>query len=412
MKDFIEIPFLKVEQPIGEFYIGYLSWEQLLGIAAADIRKIEKEGKSDNSFDSYLGIQRKLSENRLKEISDYVNTVDATFPTSIILAIDSVSRYIEDKNVTELDNDYVNENMDKIKEVRNVELTNSESKLRIRKEDSIAKILDGQHRLEGLKRGFENKKEKPPFELNVTIFIDLDIDDQAQVFSVINKAQTKVNKSLVYDLYEYAQSRSPQKTAHDIVRVLNRKETSPFYKKIKILGTAENKETETIAQATFVEAILKYISKEPMKDRDILKRRKLFGGKKSIALVEDNEELKRRIFRNLFIKEKDEIILAIIWNYFDAVKDKWPEAWSSTKNLPGNILNKSTGLLALMRFLRPVYNHLNNNDEEVISKKAFSKIFANINLDSKDFNKEKYIPGSSGQSQLYRELLAQSEIEE
>ena len=101
----------------------------------------------------------------------------------------------------------------------------------------------------------------------------MDIQDQAMVFATINLKQTKVNKSLAYDLYEFTTSRSPQKTCHDIARFLNYKEDSPFRKKIKMLGVATGA-SETLTQATFVDRLLRLISRDPMGDRDRIKRHK------------------------------------------------------------------------------------------------------------------------------------------
>lgn len=398
---YIELDFIEIRQPIGTFYIGKMGWVDLIKIANADIRKIHEEDGREDSFDSYLGIQRKISPKRIEEIGDYVKTMDATFPTSIILHINSLTKSIDGKPLEDFDVDYVEENMDKIEEVENIIFAEDVRKLRIRESEKIARILDGQHRIEGLRHGFENASPEniPNFELNVTIFVDLDIDDQAQVFSVINKAQTKVNKSLVYDLYEYARHRSPQKTAHDIVRLLNKMPDSPFFRKIKILGTAESNK-ETIAQATFVELILAYISREPMKDRDVLKRKVVFG-KSKLELLQDPNQIQKLIFRNLFIREKDEVILNTIWNYFKVVQDKWPNSWDG--NTEGNILNKSTGVISLMKFLRPAVNKVDEY-ERVIKYEEFKEIFDSIDLSDDTFTRERYIPGSSGQSALLKDL--------
>jgi len=402
---YIDLEFIEITQPIGKYYIGKINWNELIIIADADIRKIHEEDRKNDSFDSYLGIQRKISPNRIREIGGYVNTVDATFPTSIILHINSTTRLLDSKDLTEFDNEYIENNIERIEEVSNVIFDKTSRTLKIRASEKVARILDGQHRLEGIRNGFQNlfSEKAPTFELNVTIFVDLDIDDQAQIFSVINKAQTKVNKSLVYDLYEYAKSRSPQKTSHDIVRLLNRLEGSPFHKKIKILGTAENKSLETIAQATFVELLLSYISMDPMNDRDILKRKSIFGEK--LKLLSNEHDLSKLVFRNLFIAEKDEIIMRSIWNYFKVVEDKWPNSW----NGEGNILNKSTGISALFRFMRPVINSIGKYDS-AIEYDEVKQIFDQIKLADSSFTKEVYIPGSSGQSLLFKELKEQSGI--
>lgn len=79
----IDIRVLKVDQPIGEFYIGAIDSKTLNSIAHFDIREF-REGNAED----LAGIQRKLSASRLKEISRYVNFDYATFPTSVIIAVD------------------------------------------------------------------------------------------------------------------------------------------------------------------------------------------------------------------------------------------------------------------------------------------------------------------------------------
>ena len=56
------------------------------------------------------------------------------------------------------------------------------------------------------------------FKLNVTIFVDMALENQGMVFSVINLEQTKISKSIVYSLYEYAKPISPQNTCHNIAK--------------------------------------------------------------------------------------------------------------------------------------------------------------------------------------------------
>ncbi len=402
MDQYIEIDFISVKQPIGVFYIGCIDWRELIQISEADIREIKKEDQTEGNFDSYLGIQRKRSVNRIKEIGEYVTTIDASFPTSIILHIETSYETINGIRTSELDQDFVDLHIKDIEVVTNLEVNTETKKMRIRKNEKVAKILDGQHRIEGLKEAQSKYGFDSAFDLNITIFSDADIDDQAQIFSVINKAQTKVNKSLVYDLYDYAKFQSPQKTAHDIVRLLNKRIDSPFYKKIKILGTAENKESETIAQATLVELIMKNISKKPMRDRDELKKQSLFN-QNPLRKIENIEEQRSLIFRNLFIDKQDEKILRTLWNYFSVVKEKWPQSWDNTV-IQGNILNKSTGIIALMRFLRYIVIDLNAYERSV-SKDEFKNYFSKIPLADLSFTSQEYLPGSSGQSKLLNTLL-------
>ncbi len=108
----------------------------------------------------------------------------------------------------------------------------------------IAKVIDGQHRMEGL-RAFVGEE----FQVNVSIFIDADIADQAYIFSTVNLTQTKVNRSLAYDLFDLAKSKSPQKTCHNIAVALDENEKSPFYQRIKKTGVStEGRFSETITQ--------------------------------------------------------------------------------------------------------------------------------------------------------------------
>ena len=110
----------------------------------------------------------------------------------------------------------------------------------------------------------------------------------------------------------------------------------------------------------------------------------------------------------MMIEEKDVEITDILWNYFDAVRQKWPEAWRATGQ--GIILNKTNGFRGLMRFLRHAYLHL-CTPGEVPDTNSFLKIFQKIDLKDDDFNTDTFKPGSSGESELYRELLKRSGIE-
>lgn len=368
----IEFKCLEAQQPIGTVYIGVMNHDDLYHISYADVRRLEL-GKDNREVEDYIGIQRQLNTKREKDIGKYVNLVDATFPNSVILSISSEDAIYDEEKKT----------------------------MSIKFKDDVAKVLDGQHRIAGL-RHFDKSGDK--FQVIVSIYIDMDIEDQAIVFATINKEQKNVSNSLVQDLFAFAKSRSPQKTAHNIARALNQKEGSPFYRKIKILGTANRKDTETITQDTFAKNLIKYISRDPQSDRDFYKRNKENSSKK-LELVEGND-LQKLFLRNIFINdEKDIKIAQILYNYFHVVENKWPDAWRLLQ--PNIILNRTTGFVALMRFFKDVYLSFNRIGD-VITKEEFKTVFDRISLQESDFNKEKYVPGSSGIGDLYRDLLAQS----
>jgi len=373
-KQYISFKCIPAKQPIGTMYIGVIDSDSLVNISFADVRRL-RENSDNREVEDYIGIQRKLNPKRERDIGKYVNLIDATFPNSIILSISSENATYNPKT----------------------------NEMSILYQQDVAKVLDGQHRIAGL-QSFEQSGVN--FECIVTIYIDMEIEDQAIVFATINKEQKGVSGSLVADLFAFAKTRSPQKTAHNIVRALNKKEGGPFYKKIKILGQAVNKDLETITQATFTKNLIKYISQDPQSDRDFYKRN--IDTENKLAYPDDKDE-KRYFLRRIFIDdEKDYKIAQIIYNYFHAVSQKWPSSWN---NITANqILNKSTGFIALMRFFKHTYQSF-EKPNTIITKEEFFSIFNIIDIDDMDFSKEKYVPGSSGQGKLYRELLEKSNLE-
>lgn len=362
-----KIPAFPVQQPIGEFYVGVISHDDLIQVSFADMRRIE------NELDRYVGIQRKLSPKRVKEISQFVNSIDATFPTSIVISVPaSCATYDETEKQLVL-----TEGKD-------------DSSGEIIQFFEIAKILDGQHRIEGLK-----KFSGEAFQLAVSIFVEADIADEAYVFATVNLSQTKVNRSLVYDLLDYSRARSPQRSTHDISVALDKHSSSPFVNMIKRLGSATPGRTgETLTQATFVTALLPFISNDPLTDRERLARGK--------SVQNDDAAYPQTPFRWLWVKEQDTEIARILIEYFSAVAERWPGAWASRDK--GNMLPRTNGFRAFMRFLKNVYLHqypMIPNDEPVISRSQIKAILDKVDLADGDFNTAKFPPGTSGEKSLY-----------
>ena len=368
----ITFPCLPVAQPIGEFYVATIPYDELTEITWFDVRRILKEKRE---VETYLGIQRDLDKKRVAELQQYVNTVDACFPTAVILAVPAAcASFDEARNRMTLSN-FLSSGDDR-------------DKVFFRQ---IAKVLDGQHRIEGLK-GYEQGEK---FDVNVSIFIEPDLAEQAYIFSTVNLAQTKVNKSLVYDLYDLAKSRSPQKVCHNIAVALDQIEGSPFYERIKRLGSATpGRAKETITQATFVQALMPYVSSDAVKDRDIYMR----GDTPARA---GSDESRKLIFRNMMIDGRDLDIGDVIYNYFTAIKRRWPDAWGNAQK--GNMLAKTNGFRAFMRLLRVAYLGI-SEPGGIPSEDEFGNIVKKIKMQDDDFNVDNFKPGSSGESDLYRQL--------
>ena len=360
-EEYIYFKCLEVQQPIGIFYVGAMPFGYVTFISYADVRRIEAR-----DVERYIGIQRPLEASRVRELQGYVRNIDSAFPTSVILTVQ-----------------------------RKDALYDPESGImRLRKDIEVAKIIDGQHRIAGLLN-----YKGPNFQLNVTLFVDMDIEDQAHLFATINLKQTKVNKSLAYDLFEFAKMRSPQKTCHNIAKYLDIEEGSPFYHRIKILGRATGRGLENITQAAVVERLIRYISTNPMKDRDDIRR--------NLALeraTRPDEREKKLFLRNMFIDDRDDEIVLIVWNFFAAVAARWPKAWNA--NSPGLILNKSTGFTALIRLMAAIYLDIDDIGS-VPAISAYTDYLSIAEVDDDFFKKENFLPGTSGEAGLYNFLAGE-----
>jgi DGQHR domain-containing protein len=362
---------LRVRQPMGEFFIASIPFKRLVEISFFDVRRMLRE----REIEEYLGIQRPLNKKRVEELGQYVNTVDASFPTAVILAVEErCASFNEITGDLTLSND--------------LEPDGDREPILYRQ---IARVLDGQHRIAGLEH-----YAGEDFDVNVSIFVDMEIEDQAYIFSVVNLAQTKVNRSLAYDLFELAQARSPQKTSHNIAVALDRHKDSPMYRRIKRLGTAtEGRVNEVLTQAGVVEAVLPLISVSPLLDRDTLKRGKALARPAGDVLT-------KAPLRILFVEERDVEILDVLWNFFAAVRARWPTAWANTGQ--GSVLPRTNGFRALMRVFRPVYLKL-VRPGVVPSEAQYFELLKKVKLEDVDFTVERFKPGSSGEGELAAAML-------
>lgn len=387
----IKLPVLKVRQPIGDFFIASIKAEDLVKISYRDVRKLVDD---EGDFERYLGIQRPISTKRIGQIKNYITASDATFPTAVILAVDEKCAEFESSNGSELLGTLILKPFisdDSLDESIPIE--------------RIAKVLDGQHRIAAFIDDKDNwcfPYDERTFDINIAIFIGLDVSEQANIFATVNLAQTKVNRSLVYDLTELANTPSPHKTCHNVAVALDSEKTSPLYERIKRLGTATpGRKHEPLTQAAFVEALLPFISKFPTQDRN-----QLLDGKKIKHVTQD--ELVETPFRNLFIDGKDVDIAEILYNYFQAIKSKWPASWDA-KDQTGNLLPRSNAFKAFMKFLKEdVYLSAVSDDNSVIPTSAtFGKYLLKAEITDENFTVANFAPGSGGQSRFLQMLRGQ-----
>lgn len=290
----IKLHMIEITQSVGTFYVGKISSSSLISISKT-IRRNESNG-----------IQRELAQKRVKEIAKYCEDPDAAFPTPIIL-------HIKGEDIISLDP---------------VTGFCDLYELVIDDQQQFAEILDGQHRVEGIK--YANSFE---FELMVVVMFDLTEEEKAYIFSTINSNQTKVDKSLIYDLFELSKTRSPHKTCHEIARIMNSDKNSPFYGKLKMLGKKSDK-AAILSQGTFVNYLCRLMSNKPQQDMIDLKN--------GIEIKDDE----RYVLRKYFKDKRDDIILKLLNNYFGAVSRIFPVEWENSKEY---ILSKTTGYGALLK---------------------------------------------------------------
>lgn len=351
---------IKVEQPLGVFFIGKIPGSKLSEMSQTEVRDMK-----NNDINQRIGIQRELDPNRVKEICEYVKTSDACFPNSVILSVKA--KYIDDVN----------------------DLGNEVYEIDLRTEEDTFQIIDGQHRIAGL----EGYKGNKPFDVNVSLFLDMDIEQQAILFATINSKQKGVNKSLMMDLHTMQSTRNPIKSAHYIGRILNDRQDGALYGRISPFYTSPKDGGYKYTQANFIAKTIKYISGsniQLIKDRDALK--------KGQPLVYANEQaVKKLIFRNLFIDEQEGKIALLINNYFCAVRNCWAIPWEQT----GYVLARTIGFNALMAIMPIVVGKIGIYNDVILAQ-AFEDVFKNLDLTDADFEEEKFNLNGYGQSDIVR----------
>src|SRR5437773_4424386 len=301
----VDVQVIEVEQNIWKFYVGPVVAADLFQIAGADRIRL-----TNLEIPKYAGFQRALVPERVNQIRDYLKTPGSTFPNAVILSIDSefIDDWPETKGLSGL------------------------STMKIRREKGAAVIIDGQHRVAALDAA------DPSFQVIVSIFVDLPVVRQAEIFAKINSTQKAVNPSIAYQLFGYSEHRSPQKTAHEIAHILNSTKGTPFYKRLRMLGTKDEWAAGSLSQATFAKELMRLYSRDPLADQNRLLR------------GEPLEEYTGYPLRGSFTRREDRKILEIVWRYFFHVAETWPDQWSDPTGT--SILTKTTGYAAFIRVLR------------------------------------------------------------
>jgi len=189
--------------------------------------------------------------------------------------------------------------------------------------ETCAQIIDGQHRIAGIRAAIEEDDVVEGMMLPVVFYENLNTRECADIFLSINTEQKPVPRSLVFDLYGIASEPvvDPASVrARDIAIFLNMCADSPYYDNIKFPGDAKRK--GGIALSTAVTAIK--------------------------PLVEEKGH-----FEQIGITEL-ETQQTIILNFFTALRLKYGAKW----NLKSNAFQYASGFVGEIDFFKQkMMNH-------------------------------------------------------
>lgn len=127
---------------------------------------------------------------------------------------------------------------------------------------AAAQMIDGQHRLEGLRHAMEASGTIGEQEILVSVCLGLTTKQAAKIFLNINSEQRPVPKSLIYDLFGEVEDDLDHviNRAKDIANELNDNEDSPYYRAIKYPGTPRG--VGFLDLSTVVSALKPHLSSE------------------------------------------------------------------------------------------------------------------------------------------------------
>lgn len=382
----MKFPAIKVSQPLGDFYVVSLKAELLLKTCYTIKAEILEDNSEEQTI-SYLGKivnglvgnQRVRTPKRLEEIRRYTETVDASFPNSIILG----ANYDQQGNLIT--------DMEKRWEIEVV--SDNFYYLIIPSLDKLASIIDGQHRV----FGFEKSNAKDT-ELLCSIYLDLPLAYHARIFTNININQKRVDKNLAYNLFQFdmeqgePNSWSPETLAVYFTRVLANDNDSPLKGKIK-LGTLNSASNTTISMASFIDGILSLITTNPKNDRELLHTKTIESGRDRKMLI--NVETKAPL-RYLYLSEKDKTLYDLVLNYFSALDIT---LWKF------DVFRKTLGVHASFDFLRVVCEKYSI---EKMSKEFFVNLLSKAN--SVDFDDEFFGVQTKVRTRIRNTLLIKSDL--
>jgi DNA phosphorothioation-associated DGQHR protein 1 len=335
---------LRVEQPLGTYYVAVIPARILLEVAFSDRMRASLNDSDGYSVD---GTQRAKNSDRPRQIADYIDRGDSAFPNSIILAA-NYEKETGHIRTEEHEDDGPNKAIWTIEE-----LADGCFELTIPNNEPLAGIIDGQHRLDG----FQNVRDlsRRDMELICSIFMALPKPFQAQLFATINSTQKPVDKSLTYELFGYniadepTDHWTPDKLAVFLTRRLHTQEESSLRGRISVAPKRDQGLRELdalsdwhVSTATVVEGILRLISTNPKRDTNAMLSPPV---KSRSALLDGPKD--RTPLREVYINGQDALLYGVLVNFLKACDQLF---WKNAQ--PGSFIMKTVGIQALFDILR------------------------------------------------------------
>lgn len=277
-KKSVKVPYIETKQGDRKFLLTKLPASVVTMISYAAIR-----GKTDEVG----AVQRVLNQGRINNIKTFT-LQGGDYPNAVVL------NWVSQTN----------------------KLTTTDGMLGFTVGESLAQLIDGQHRIAGIKAAIEENKNIGKLELPVVIYRNLSTQECADIFLSINTEQKPVPRSLVFDLYGVASESVVDHAAvraRDIAMSLNEL-GSPYEGEIKMPGAAKRQGGIPLSSA-------------------------VTGIK---PLVEENGAFEQIAINELELQKQ------IIFNWFTALQNTYGDSWEDK----GNVFQYASGFLAAMDFLR------------------------------------------------------------
>jgi DGQHR domain-containing protein len=357
----IEVPAARVKQGALTLYTTSIKVRDLIVPGFYSVETLDPENANDK------GYQRLLNTARAKRLADYIvdgqEHHDAFLPTSVFLATDKLLPYDEDKHFITIDVNAV----------------------------GPFSVVDGQHRLEGLRLAAGRDERTLDFDVPVNIAIGLPKIHQMCHFLIVNTTQKSVDASVeqriiarlteAVDIEEFPTlprwirkrvDLGDEGQAVQLVDYLHSTQDSPWFGKVAMANVTSS--ATSVNQRSFVKAIVKYVltANNPLNaERDFERQKRIFlnywkavaslldDGNSSVLYKYNGVELfckfsipffmKLQVNGSFTVQSQTELLKACFENvdgeYTGVGHPEWWASGSTASGLNAGALNKVAGAM-------------------------------------------------------------------